>query len=69
MRRLARTGATVDGATLFELHDTFGMPIELCVEEAGRTGIRLSPAWQAEYGALMDAQRNRSHQARETARA
>ena len=69
MRRLGRSGATVDGAALFELHDTFGMPIELCVEEAGRTGIRLSPTWKAEYGALMDAQRERSHQAREAATA
>ncbi len=65
MRRLGRQGATVDGATLFELHDTFGMPVELCVEEANRTGIALSPTWQAEYDALMDAQRERSHQARE----
>jgi alanyl-tRNA synthetase len=69
LRRLGRSGTTVDGAALFELHDTFGMPIELCVEEAGRTGIRLSPAWQAEYAALMDAQRDRSHQAREAATA
>jgi alanyl-tRNA synthetase len=69
MRRLGRSGAPVDGASLFELHDTFGMPIELCIEEAARTGIRLSPTWQAEYGALMDAQRERSHQAREAASA
>jgi alanyl-tRNA synthetase len=69
MRRLGRTGATVDGATLFELHDTFGMPVELSVEEATRTGVRLSPIWRAEYDALMDAQRERSHQAREAATA
>ena len=69
MRRLGRGGATVDGATLFELHDTFGMPVELSVEEATRTGIRLSPTWRAEYGTLMDAQRERSHQAREAATA
>ena len=67
MRRLGRSGATVDGATLFELHDTFGMPVELCVEEARRTGIALSAGWQAEYAALMDAQRERSHQARDAA--
>jgi alanyl-tRNA synthetase len=54
---------------MFELHDTFGMPVELCVEEAARTGIPLSPRWQAEYDALMDAQRERSHQAREATRA
>jgi alanyl-tRNA synthetase len=69
MRRLARTGAAVDGATLFELHDTFGMPVELCVEEAVRTGIPLSAGWKAEYDALMDGQRERSHQAREAATA
>lgn len=67
MRRLGRSGTTVDGATLFELHDTFGMPVELCVEEATRTGILLSPAWRSEYDSLMDAQRGRSHQAREEA--
>ena len=67
MRRMARSGATVDGAAMFELHDTFGMPVELSVEEATRTGIPLSPTWQAEYDALMNAQRERSHQAREAA--
>lgn len=66
MRRLGRSGVPVDGATMFELHDTFGMPIELCVEEATRTGIRLAPTWRAEYDALMDAQRERSHRARAT---
>jgi alanyl-tRNA synthetase len=64
MRRLSRSGATVDGRTMFELHDTFGMPVELCVEEAARTGLSLSPSWRVEYDALMDAQRERSHQAR-----
>ena len=64
MRKLGRSGVVVDGATLFELHDTFGMPVELCVEEARRTGTPLSPGWEAEYQALMDAQRDRSHQAR-----
>ena len=69
LRRLGRSGAPVDGAALFELHDTFGMPVELCVEEAARTGIALSPTWQVEYDALMEAQRRRSHQAREAATA
>ena len=54
----------VDGSALFELHDTFGMPVELAVEEARRTGILLSPTWQAEYDALMAEQRARSHEAR-----
>jgi alanyl-tRNA synthetase len=64
MRRLGRSGVAVDGSALFELHDTFGMPVELSVEEARRTGIRLSPTWQAEYDGLMAEQRARSHQAR-----
>jgi len=65
--RLGRSSGTVDGAALFKLHDTFGMPIELSVEEAARTAIRLSPTWRAEYDALMVAQRERSHLARQTA--
>ena len=64
MRRLGRSGAAVDGSALFELHDTFGMPVEVSVEEARRTGILLSPTWQAEYDALMAEQRARSHEAR-----
>ena len=48
------------GSHLFELHDTFGMPVELSVEEAGRQGITLAPDWRTEFEALMDAQRIRS---------
>jgi alanyl-tRNA synthetase len=69
LRRLGRSGKPVDGAALFELHDTFGMPIELCVEEATRMGIPLAGTWQIEYDALMNAQRERSHRAREAATA
>ena len=45
------------------------MPVELCVEEAGRMGMALQPTWQAEYDDLMDGQRNRSHEARAAAQA
>jgi alanyl-tRNA synthetase len=69
MRRLGRSGAAIDGKALFELHDTFGMPVELSLEEAARSGIALSPTWKAEYDGLMDAQRNRSHDARALAKA
>jgi len=69
MRRIARSGVALDGKTLFELHDTFGMPVELCLEEAARSAIPLSPNWKAEYDGLMDAQRNRSHEARVLAQA
>ena len=42
MRRLGRSGAALDGKTLFELHDTFGMPVELCRRGGDRSGIPLS---------------------------
>ena len=67
LRRKERSGAPIDGLDLFELHDTFGMPIELSVEEATRSGTPLSPNWQPEYDASMAAQRARSHQARAAA--
>lgn len=64
MRRRGRSGAPLTGADVFELHDTFGMPVELCLEEAGRMGLPLAAGWREGYGALMDAQRARSHAAR-----
>jgi alanyl-tRNA synthetase len=69
MRRRARAGTALSGQDVFELHDRFGMPVELCVEEAGRMGMALQPTWQAEYDDLMDGQRNRSHEARAAAQA
>ena len=58
LRGFRRTGAT--GADLFTLHDTFGFPLELSTEEARRTGVVLSPDWQAEFDAAMEDQRLRS---------
>jgi len=63
VRRLGRTQPAITGAHLFELHDTFGMPIELSVEEAHRQGIALEETWQADFDALMDAQKARSRAA------
>lgn len=64
LRRLGRTRDEVTGANLFELHDTFGMPIELSVEEAQRLEIALAPDWRTEFDALMAEQRARSQHAR-----
>ena len=64
LRRRGRYGATLDGADLFALHDTFGMPVELSVEETRRTGIGLSATWEAEYTRLREEQRARSQRAR-----
>ncbi|MEI7689652.1 MAG: alanine--tRNA ligase [Candidatus Saccharibacteria bacterium] len=51
------------GAELFMLHDTFGFPVELSVEEATKQGIELSENWRAEFDAKMAEQRERSQTA------
>lgn len=63
LRRLHRQGEVVTGAHLFELHDTFGMPVELSLEEADRKGYPLAQDWRADFDARMDAQRARSRSA------
>jgi alanyl-tRNA synthetase len=60
LRRLNRQGQVVTGAHLFELHDTFGMPIELSLEEAQRQSYPLDGGWKSDFDTLMDAQRDRS---------
>jgi alanyl-tRNA synthetase len=54
-------GGELTGADAFELHDTFGFPVELTVEIAAERGI----AWngQDEFDAKMAAQRERSRAA------
>ena len=63
LRRLARRGETITAAHLFELRDTFGMPIELSIEEANRKSYSLAPDWAAGYEALLEEQRSRSRAA------
>jgi alanyl-tRNA synthetase len=63
LRRLNRQGETVTGEHLFELHDTFGMPLELSLEEAARKDYPLAPDWRATFDALMTEQQNRSRAA------
>src|SRR6478752_43021 len=50
----------VGGAELFTLYDTYGFPVELSTEEAGRAGIRVSPTWRDEFDERMAEQRARS---------
>lgn len=56
-----KTGVT--GAELFVLYDTFGFPVELSTEEAGKRSIRVSEHWRAEFDDQMAVQRARSQQA------
>ncbi len=51
------------GAILFTLHDTYGFPLELSVEEAFKRGIVLPPDWHAQFDAKMKEQRERSQTA------
>ncbi|MEI6228885.1 MAG: alanine--tRNA ligase [Candidatus Saccharibacteria bacterium] len=51
------------GVELFMLHDTFGFPAELSVEEATKQNIDLSENWRAEFDAKMAEQRERSQTA------
>ena len=53
----------LDGATIFELHDTYGFPYELSLEEAYKLDLELDTNWRSEFDALMEAQRERSRTA------
>ena len=52
--------ATLTGADIFKLQDTYGFPKELSVEAAVEQGIALSESWQAEFEAALTEQRERS---------
>lgn len=53
----------VDGEAVFILHDTYGFPVELTVEEVKRQGRSLAPDWQEQYDAKRQEQRERSRAA------
>lgn len=51
------------GRMVFVLHDTYGFPAELSLEEAFKQNIELSPEWRADFDKLMQGQRERSQTA------
>ena len=54
----------LDGLDIFKLHDTYGFPKELSVEEALKRGdITVSGDWEAIFDNFMDEQRQRSQTA------
>lgn len=61
LERLKESGLT--GAELFKLHDTYGFPLELSLEEAKRQQIKLVGDWQADYDQALQEQRQRSQTA------
>ncbi|MDP2712224.1 MAG: alanine--tRNA ligase [Solirubrobacteraceae bacterium] len=53
----AGDGGTISGEDAFQLHDTFGFPIEITTELAAERGMAVD---EAAYATLMDRQRERS---------
>lgn len=57
------TNGGLTGKEVFVLHDTYGFPVELSLEEAYKQGIELAENWREEYDKLMAEQRERSQTA------
>ncbi|MDO4870831.1 MAG: alanine--tRNA ligase [Candidatus Saccharibacteria bacterium] len=53
----------LSGEEIFMLHDTFGFPAELSLEEAKRQGIEVDKNWRQSFDAKMLEQRQRSQTA------
>lgn len=51
------------GEHIFKLYDTYGFPVELSVEEAGITGVRVDESWKHDFEHLMTEQKQRSRTA------
>jgi alanyl-tRNA synthetase len=59
--KLTKNG--LNGEELFMLHDTYGFPVELSLEEAYKQNIELDSNWEKAYSQAMAAQRERSQTA------
>lgn len=53
----------LDGQTIFKLHDTYGFPMELSLEEAKNQKISLAEDWKKQFDESMNQQRERSQTA------
>lgn len=61
LNKLATTG--LSGEDLFKLHDTYGFPLEISLEEAFKRDIKLEQNWQENFERLMLDQKKRSQTA------
>jgi alanyl-tRNA synthetase len=61
--RMTENIKQVTGEMIFKLHDTYGFPAELTVEEAYISGIKVDDNWKQDFDKQMDAQRERSQTA------
>lgn len=58
LTKLAANGLT--GEVVFKLYDTYGFPVELCLEEAVAQGVDIDSNWKHNFDHLMAGQRARS---------
>lgn len=54
---------SIGGKAIFTLHDTYGFPAELSLEEAFKQNVEVASGWQTEFNSLMSEQRERSQTA------
>ncbi|TDC53367.1 alanine--tRNA ligase [Actinomadura sp. KC345] len=57
---ISRASTTVSGRTAFELHDTYGFPIDLTVDAARSAGLTVD---EDEFAELLDERRRQAHRA------
>ncbi len=58
--KLTKVSKTLSGTNIFLLHDTFGFPTELTLEEAYKQEVQVDENWRTEFDRLMQEQRERS---------
>ena len=61
-QKLTKDGK-LSGEAIFKLHDTYGFPFELSLEEAFTNNVKIETNWRDTFDKLMDAQRDRSRTA------
>ncbi|TDB89068.1 alanine--tRNA ligase [Actinomadura sp. KC216] len=57
---IGRATTTIPGRTAFELHDTYGFPIDLTLDAARSAGLTVD---ENEFAELLEAQRRQAHEA------
>lgn len=62
-KKLTENSPELSGEIVFKLHDTFGFPTELTIEEAFISGKKVSDSWRFDFDKLMAQQRERSQTA------
>lgn len=63
LEKLTKNSGLLSGTDIFKLHDTYGFPKELTVEECSIMGVKLSDNWRDEFDAAMQEQKERSRTA------